>query len=187
MNNPWEHPELSKIWKTKSSFMSFVRGCLRRAWNTHPSKLLTIKEKRKMIPNPKPKGKKEVWGFDCELCGETFVQKEGQVDHKVPAGALQDISDIQGFTERLICVTPDDLRLICKGCNSILAYADKNNISFELAKATKQAITIQKEKKDVEFLNTRGIVPESNATKRRQQLIELLVEESGNEIMCINK
>lgn len=168
----WEHPEMSKIWKTKSSFMSYIRGCLRKAWNRHPSKVITLREKRKQIKNPSGKGKEFIWGFECEMCNNTFTQKEGQVDHITPAGSLQEISDIQSFSERLLCVTPDDLRLICKECNSALAYADRQGISFEEALATKKAIAIQKDKKcELQWFSDRGIVPASNAKKRREQII----------------
>lgn len=173
---PWELP--STPWKTKASFMSYIRGCLRKAWNQHPVKLNKIKEDRIQVPNPNPRGnKKTVWGFSCELCGDQKVIKEAQVDHITPAGSLQEISDIQGFAERLLIVTEDDLRLICKTCNSTLAYADKHGISFELASATKKAIAIQKEKLDKEFLEGHNVKPESNAKARREQIIEILMED----------
>ena len=38
--------------------------------------------------------------------------REGQVDHVVPAGSLQRKEDIQGFVERLLFITKDDLRLV---------------------------------------------------------------------------
>lgn len=176
--NPWEHPDLKQIWKTKSSFMSYIRSCLRKAWNRHPAKLMAIRRDRKRIPNPNPKGKvKDVWGFDCPICGGTFVQKEGQVDHINPAGSLRDKKDIQSFTERLVWITPDDLRTICKTCNSTFSLAERQGISFELAYATKKAIQIEKEKRVNEVLEGLGIKPESNATKRRKQLVDAFMKE----------
>ena len=67
--------------------------------------------------------------------------------------------DIQGFVERLLFITKDDLRLVCKNCNSTLAYAEKQGISFEEAMAVKKAIDIVKQKKDKQFLEERGIIP----------------------------
>ena len=170
--NPWEHPDLKDIWKSKSSFMSYIRSCLRKAWNRHPAKLVAIRRDRKRIPNPNPKGKvKEVWGFECPICGGTFVQKDGQVDHINPAGSLKDREDIQSFTERLVWITPDDLRTICKTCNGTFSLAERQGISFEEARATKKAIQIEKEKRVNETLEELGITPASNSKLRRKQLV----------------
>lgn len=102
--------------------------------------------------------------------------KEGQVDHVVPAGSLQRKGDIQGFVERLLFITKDDLRLVCKNCNSTLAYAEKQGISFEEAMAVKKAIDIVKQKKDKQFLEERGIIPASTQAKRREQIEQILKE-----------
>ena len=167
-------------WPTKAKYFTYLRGCLRLAWNKHPAKLKVIKERRYKIPNPNPKGKaKEVWGFDCEVCGDTHIQKEGQVDHIVAAGSLQDWDDLLGFTKRLVGIREEDLRLICKLCNSILAYADRHNINFTEARAIKLAIAIQKDKKDKEWLKERGITPGSNVQLRRGQIIECLKKEGA--------
>ena len=96
------------------------------------------------------------------------------MDHIVSAGSLQCWEDLLGFTKRLVGVREEDLRLICKLCNSILAYADKHGISYEEAKCIKTAIAIQKDKRDKEWLIEKGLEPESNAKKRRQQIIDFL-------------
>jgi hypothetical protein len=141
-----------------------------------------IKKKRKQIPNPNPRGNKAtVWGFDCEMCGGEFVLKDGQVDHIVAAGSLQKTEDIQGFVERLLYVREEDLRLVCKGCNSALALAEKQGISFEQARAEKQAIQLIKEKRDVQWLKEHGILPGKNAATRRQQIVDKLMEDTDNE------
>lgn len=164
-------------WKNSVAFFTYLRGCLRKAWSRHPTKLNVIKNKRKQIPNPNPRGNKTtVWGFTCELCNQDYVLKDGQVDHIVPAGSLQKTEDIQGFVERLLYVIEDDLRLICKGCNSSLAYSDKHGISFQDALCEKQAIAIQKNKQDIAWLREHGISPASNAAKRRIQIVDKLKE-----------
>lgn len=173
-NQPWGYE--GSPWKNSTAFFTYLRGCLRKAWSNNPIKHNLIKKKRKQIPNPNPKGKKPtVWGFDCELCGGEFVISLCQVDHIVPAGSLQRTEDIQGFVERLLYVTEDDLRLVCKDCNSALALADKQKVSIEEAFAIKEAIRILKEKKDKEWLKERGIDPASNQTKRRQQIVDYLM------------
>lgn len=169
-------------WKNSVAFFTYLRGCLRKAWSNNPIKHNLIKKKRKQIPNPNPKGKKQtVWGFDCEICGGEFVMSSCQVDHVVPAGSLQKTEDIQGFVERLLYVVEDDLRLVCKGCNLTLAFAEKKGISFEQAVIEKEAIAICKAKKDVDWLKERGIKPDKNGLKRRGQIIKALMEEKENE------
>lgn len=175
MKEPWG---LGTPWKNSVAFFTYLRGCLRKAWSTNPIKHNLIKKKRKQIKNPNPNGKKEtVFGFTCEMCNTDHVIANGQVDHIVAAGSLRKTEDIQGFVERLLYVTEDDLRLICKGCNSALAYADKNGMSYEEAVREKKLIEICKTKKDVQFLKDHNIVPASNATKRKQQVREVLQNE----------
>jgi hypothetical protein len=99
------------------------------------------------------------------------------VDHKTPAGSLQRTEDIQGFVERLLYVTEEDLRLICRGCNSALAYADKQGITFEQALIEKSIIKLMKEKSDRQWLEERGIIPQSTQAKRREQIKQRMTEE----------
>ncbi len=173
--NPWQSPLGSKIWKNSTQFMTFLRGCLRLGWKRHPLRIAVLNAARYQIPNPNPKGKKEtVWGFDCACCGKTFVISEGQVDHITPAGKLNSVEDVQGFVERLLFVTEDDLRLVCKGCNNALAMSDKQGISYELALSTKQAIQIENTEDTKEWLLSKGIQPASNAKLRRKQIIDYL-------------
>lgn len=171
---PWEDERTP--WKTKASFMSYIRGCLRKAWGTHPVKLSVLKNKRQQVPNPNPRGNKAtVWGFECSLCKNKDIIKHAQVDHIEPAGSLKDVSDIQGFAERLLVVCEEDLRLVCKQCNSALAYADKHGISYDEAIIVKKAIDIQKGDDKV-WLSDNGITPTSNTQGRRKQIIEVLTK-----------
>ena len=181
VKEPWGQ---GSPWKNSTAFFTYLRGCLRKAWSLHPTKLNLIKKQRKQIPNPNPRGNKEtVWGATCAMCGNDFVLKDINVDHIIPAGQLNQTEDIQGFVERLLYVTEDDLRLVCKGCNSALAYADKHGVSFAEALVIKKAIEIQNTKQDKQWLQERGITPASNAAKRRQQIIDKLRTESNDALV----
>ena len=161
-------------WKSSVNFFTYLRGCLRLAWKRHPTKLKVMKERRKQIPNPNPRGNKAtVFGFECEMCHNEYVMKECQVDHKHAAGSLKKKEDIQGFVERLLWVTEDDLRLVCKVCNSALALSEKQGITYDEAMIQKKAIEIQKGD-DKTWIKKQGVVPESNAKKRRLQIAEIL-------------
>ena len=162
-------------WKTESAWWGYLRGCLRKAWSRNPIKLNLLKSKRRQIPNPNPKGKKDtVWGFDCEMCNGTFPMNQGEVDHIVGAGSLKAVEDIQGFVERLLFVTEDDLRLICKGCHRAVTYAEKSGMSFDDAVIEKEAIRLGNEGLDKEWLISHDVVPASTKAKRREQIINHL-------------
>lgn len=176
-------------WKSHSSWLGWIRGSLRRSWNRHPVKVAKIMADRKKIPNPNKSSVTRfptVWGATCECCSGTFPlssgKKEGkgvsmQVDHKNPAGTFKDVKDLQGFFERMFCVGLDDLRLVCSDCNKTLALADKQDISFQEAKAERLAIQIIKDKKDKAWLISNNIVPASAQVNRRKQIVSKLLDE----------
>jgi hypothetical protein len=173
----WE--QYPQIWRSKSAFFSWIRGGLRRAlWMKHPVKLLFMNKHRQRVDNPNPKGKAPtVWGGVCSMCHGTFTQSQLEVDHIEGAGSLKSLDDLQGWVERLVFVAEDDLRFVCKDCNKALSDAQKNGTTYEEAIINKQAIALQKAKKDVAYLREAGVNPASNAKKRKQQLLELLKEE----------
>ena len=170
--NPWGE---NTPWPKQINFMTYLRGCLRKAWSNNPIKITVLKKNRKQIKNPNPKGNKEyVWGFNCTMCHKEYVIAEGQVDHITPAGSLKEISDIQGFVERLLCVTEEDLRLVCKGCNSALAMSQRLGGSFEEAKIAKEVIAICKTSGSKDFLISNGVVPDKNEKLRKIQIRQYL-------------
>lgn len=184
----WSYP--GSRFKSDSQWFSFLRSNLRKGWNTHFMKLEKLKQVKKKIPNPNPKSATrfpEVFGADCEICGKTCTLSAGKkearnkdyivIDHKNPAKNFSDISHVQGFFERMFCVTIDDLRAVCTTCNSTLAYADKYGISFEEARIDKTAIELVKTKKDKQWLLEHGLKPASNAAMRRRQIINYLSKE----------
>ena len=171
-------------WKSEQSYMNFLRGAIRRAWNRHPAKIAALQKYRIKIKNMNPASSKahpEVWGGVCAICNGTFPlsggKKEGkalpkiQVDHKQPAGTFKTIADFQGFFERMFCVGVEDLRLVCSDCNKLLAYADKYKITLGEARAEKDAIAICKAKQDKQWLIDRDVKPVGNAAGRRKQIV----------------
>ncbi len=159
--------------------MSYLRGGIRRAlWNRSPVKLEFLKRHRERIPNPNPKGRvAEVWGARCALCNELHAEKNIEVDHRTGNHSLRCVDDLQAFVEGIVCVGFDDLQLVCKECHKIKSYAEKNDVSFEEARATKIAIDLGKQKKDKAWLEARGLIPATSGPKRRQQIIKAMQEE----------
>lgn len=176
-NNMWE--SYPHIWKTQSIFFSWIRGGVRRSlWNRHPIKLEFLKNNRKRIVNPNPKGKiSHVWGGECSLCNRDFPLKDIEVDHKKGNHSLNKIEDIQKFIEGIVLVTENDLQLICKPCHKAKSMSEKQGISFEEANVSRKIIEIVKNKQDRQWLIDRNIVPESNQTKRKEQIRKALEED----------
>jgi len=174
MKEPWlNYPN---IWPTKSSFMSFLRGGIRRAlWNRSPIKLEFIRKNRRKIKNPNPKGKvKEVWGGECALCGLDFPSNQLNVDHKQGHNTLREISDIQVFMESVVLVQESDLQFACLKCHKIKNLQERTGVDFESARITKEVIAIMSSKLDKEWLKERNIIPKSNAKLRREQIEEYM-------------
>ena len=177
---PWvQYPS---IWKTKSAYLSWIRGGIRRSlWNRHPIKLAVLNERRYKISNPNPKGKvKEVWGAECYICKNEFVLKEIEVDHIEGNHSLNEISDIQQFVEAIVMVRKEDLALCCKSCLKCKSMAEKQGISFEQALQEKEIVAIIKSKQDRQWLIDNGVVPASNQAARREQIkqrMEVLKDE----------
>lgn len=176
-----ENPD---IWKSESSYFSYLRGCIRLAWMRNPVKLKFLAKAKKQIPNPnfgKPRNTKEtVFGATCEICSGDYPMKEVEVDH-ISGGnySLRSVADIQGFFESVCIVSESDLRIVCKKCHGCLTYAAKMGISFDEARVIKEIIDLQKEGKDTGKLLQLGITKSNIPTtkdKRRQLLTKLMLE-----------
>lgn len=165
-------------WKTRSSYMSFIRGGIRRGlWNKNPVKLYFLQNNRKRIKNPIKENRKrfpEVWGAQCDICKQDYAIKDIEVDHIGSYASLKTLDDIELFIKAIVLITPKDLRLLCKDCHKIASHASLKGISFQEAKAEKVAILLIKDKRDKTFLSEQGITPASNQKGRRQQIIEVL-------------
>ena len=102
------------------------------------------------------------------------------VDHKVGESTLKTVEDVQQFVNNIVFVKKEDLQFICKGCHKQKTYSEREGVSFEEAGIIKQAIEIQKNKQDKDWLEANNLVPASNAKQRRQQIIDKLMEEINN-------
>lgn len=170
---------VNKNWKTPSSFFSWLRGGIRKIWNTHPTKLEVLKEKKKAVANPKyvegGRYKPTVMGYCCEICNRDVVAKEAQVDHKKGGKySLKNTDDISVFIKNILLVLKEDLRVVCKECHDIQSYAEKNGISLALAKAKKEVIKMHKEKTLDCFLQENGLEFSGSIPKKKLFIQEIL-------------
>lgn len=159
---PWiNYPE---IWGSESKFLAFIRGGIRKSiWNRYPIKLEYMKNNRKKIKNPNPKGRvKEVWGGTCYLCRQDFVSNNLQVDHVKGNHRFTSMGDLQTYTEALLFITEDDLEFVCKNCHSIKSHAERYNMTFDEAKVAKNVIAFGKKPltEQLKVLKSVGVIPE---------------------------
>src|SRR5690554_3110739 len=128
-NEPWElYPH---IWKTKSSFFTWLRGCLRRAvWEKYPPKL----EFKNEVCTPPPEGiiTRAKTGAFCALTGEWEGKSKLEVDHIVGNASLKDWEDVLSFIQHL-CAPKENMQLVKKEAHKIKSYAERKGISFEEA------------------------------------------------------
>lgn len=177
---PWLVPGVP--FKTEGSFLTWVRGVLRRGWKVHPVKLEYLTTHRKRIKNTNPKSSKahpEVWGWVCEQCKEEV--KKVEVDHagKVQ-GKFTSMDDIQGYAEHLFLVDFDSLECVCVPCHQTRSLAQAKGITFEQAALEKDVIAFCKKsvKEIVAFCEAYGYNSSqtSNADKRRAVVRQILQE-----------
>lgn len=175
--NPWElRPD---IWSTKSKFMVWVRGGIRRGlWNQHPIKLEYINKNIEKTFVGYYKNGKEKWlkMGTCEICQGQFKAAQLEVDHIKGNHQLKTMEDVQSFIESMIIVTDEDLQLVCRGCHEIKTHAERYDLSFEEARLDKQVVKFGKLgiNEQLGLLYWMGIVPAKNAEKRKEQIREVL-------------
>ena len=168
---PWE--EYPDLWETEAQWWTFLRGALRRGlWEKSPVKFKFKAEQ--CTPPPlgyKGKGRK---GAICALTGEWSSVSHSEVDHIVGHIPLLKWEDVMPYIHHLV-PKKGELQYVNKEAHKIKSYAERMGISFEDAVIAKQAIAIQKVKgADVKWLKSKGLTPSSNATKRKQQIIDWL-------------
>jgi 5-methylcytosine-specific restriction endonuclease McrA len=107
---------------TESAFWSFIRSGLRqksRWWKPITQCKLNAKRPYKG-PN-----KRQKFEYQCNSCKKWFAEKNINVDHTIPVGALNCADDLPGFVERLFCEV-DNLQVLCSGCHNIKTQKERN-------------------------------------------------------------
>jgi len=179
--NPWETPEGRVVWKSKSQYFNWVRGGLRKLWVDYPVRKVwkgeqlrkvTPEERQAKIFHPSTKNVGQ-----CVMCTQWMAGSKLECDHIDPSGGCKDWDELEGFLHYCTATVPEDWQLVCVPCHKIVTYAERQNIPFEEAVATKKAIAIEKEKKVLQWFEAKGIVAESNAKARRIQMVKYFMEE----------
>lgn len=171
MTEPWTIP--NSPWKDEKAYLNWLRGSIRRIWSRHPVKI-SYKQNRR-YKAPVGKNGKEVWVSDCEICGNQ--SRDCQVDHLQGGYGFTDWTSFTEWAKMILWVGFDDIQEVCVECHEVITLSQRNNLTFEDARIEKEVIAVCKAKQDKEWLESRGITPASNQTKRKQQIREVLKSE----------
>ena len=90
---------------TEARFFGFIRSSLRAASSRWIPRIEAKKAART--------GRNQ---YTCACCGETFGNKDVELNHIIPVGSLKTFEDLSGFAERLFC-EQDGFEVLCKPCH----------------------------------------------------------------------
>ncbi len=164
--------------KSEAQLLNWLRSQFRRVWNTHPSKLTVLQDKRFLKANNTGR---RIWHCKCEKCGKDFKMTDIEVNHKVTVGKLT-VDNIGEFVSNMLIVRPDELELLCKACHGIITYSERMNMSVEDAEIEKKVIAFTKSSAEQQkkALIKVGIEPGKTAGIRRSQAREYMKAKKEN-------
>jgi hypothetical protein len=108
---------------SEAMYWSFIRSALRqksRWWKP----ISVCKEKSRRAY--KGVNKRQKYEYQCKSCKSWFPDKEINVDHITPAGALNCGQDLPGFVERLFCEV-EHLQVLCTCCHNEKTQQERND------------------------------------------------------------
>lgn len=176
--------------------LSSVRTMIRSMWGDSIFKQTFLKRNSELVVNENPRSKKrypKVLKYRCAICGELFGSAEIELDHIESENTLTSYEHINDFMTNIVLTSPDKLQVLCKdkktkklgitrfGCHSTKTYSERYNVTFEEARAEKEAKRLVDKKLDKQFLIDHNVKAEnigSTQLKRRKQIVELLLEQN---------
>ena len=174
--------------------LSSVRTMIRSAWGDSVFKTEFLKRNSELVVNENPRSKKRypmVRRYRCAICGELFGSTEVELDHIESENALTSYEHINDFMTNIVLTSPDKLQVLCKdkkskklgvtrfGCHQLKTYSERYNVTFEEARAEKEAKQLVDKKLDKQFLIDHNVKAEnigSTQVVRRKQIVEILLE-----------
>ena len=174
--------------------LSSVRTMIRSCWGDSVFKTDFLKRNSELVVNENPRSKKRypmVRRYRCAICGELFGSTEIELDHLESENTLTSYEHINDFMTNIVLTSPDKLQVLCKdkkskklgvtrfGCHQLKTYSERYNVTFEEAKAEKEAKQLVDKKLDKQFLIDHNVKAEnigSTQAVRRKQIVEILLE-----------
>lgn len=167
--------------------LSSVRTMIRSMWGDSIFKTEFLKNNSVLVENTNTRSMKRfpyVRRYRCAICGELFGSTEVELDHVESENTLTSYEHINDFMTNIVLTSPDKLQVLCKdkkskklgvtrfGCHGIKTYSERYNVSFEEAKAEKEALQLIKQKKDKDYCIENNIPVQSTQALRRKAIVE---------------
>lgn len=167
--------------------LSSVRTMIRSMWGDSVFKTEFLKRNSELVVNENPRSKKRypmVRKYRCAICGELFGSTEVELDHLESENTLTSYEHINDFMTNIVLTSPDKLQVLCKdkkskklgvtrfGCHSTKTYSERYGVSFEEARAEKEAKQLVDKKLDKQFLIDHNIEVGSTQALRRKAIVE---------------
>ena len=170
-----------QIWKTKAQYFQWLRGGLRKLWSDYPVRKewkrtqlreVTAQERIDRVYHPSTKNVGQ-----CVFCKEWMAGSKLESDHLESSNGCFDFGTAAEFLWYCVNQVGEDFQLACKPCHKIETYRERQGITFEEARITKEAIAWQKENNpsgQVDELMEYGYTKEecSSGPKRRALYIK---------------
>jgi 5-methylcytosine-specific restriction endonuclease McrA len=118
----------SRVAKTRAGgtmseavYWTFIRSALRQKSRWWPPVTQVKLEARRIY---KGVNKRQKYEYQCNICKEWFMEKDINIDHIIPAGALNCGADLEGFVGRLF-VEVEGLQVLCINCHDKKTQKDR--------------------------------------------------------------
>lgn len=109
---------------TESEYFSKIRSGLRRTFMYWRPMMVALENASRKYTGENKRIKKE---YLCAGCGEWFIRKNVQIDHKIPCGSLKNFDDIVPFIQRLTVEAPESFIVFCKNCHQVKTNHEREN------------------------------------------------------------
>lgn len=198
-HKPWTYE--GSIWENESQYTNWLRSKFRNIWSKdYPIKNNYLDDRVIQVPKldeggnqvyyktGKREGKPVTFqGYKCELTGKVIKKSKpkGQrhapynVDHIDSAGSCTTVKEALIYLLRLL-TSPDNMQLIDTEIHKVITHYDSYKekcgfTCFNDASAHKKMKSIcTSSSKEKSFLLSKGITPESNSEKRKEQAYNYL-------------
>lgn len=179
---------------TEKEVTQIFRNCVRAMWGKSDFKLDELKKASKQVVNTNPRSMKRyptVTKYTCAICGGDFSSNEVELDHLVDENTLTKFEHAEDFLKTIFFTSPSKLQVLCKdkkktvnkkkvtvnfGCHSIKTFSSRYNVSFEEARAEKEARQLVDKKLDIGWLKEHNVTPDTTQVKRRKQIVKVKLE-----------
>lgn len=107
---------------TNGRYRSFITSVIRSGFVRFPNKYIALEVAYTQTKVNNATGRKAKH-YECNVCKKEFVNKDIQIDHKLPATPTTGFVSWDHFIEGLFC-SLDNLQALCRGCHKIKSKAE---------------------------------------------------------------